>query len=118
MTAQMTEQMEGKIMSQQQAKPKLPETPFNGVVTSVIRSDSGSYTYLHLAIAAEDNDPERPVVAFETFCLGSNLDPRAHLQQGDKVRVTYVSWHGDFVRASSITFDVGQFAKRQPNGSS
>ena len=59
-----------------QKSANLPETPFNGVVTSVIKAESSGYTYLHLAIAEEDErDP--PLVVFCTFNLGSSIDPPA-----------------------------------------
>jgi hypothetical protein len=104
---------EEKMMSGQK-EPKLPETPFNGVVTSVIRTDSNTHTYLHVAISDEDSSPERPVLAFDYFWLGSNLEPRGHLQEGAKVRVTKVEWSGKYVRA--VEYDITQLASRKPSG--
>jgi hypothetical protein len=96
-------------------KPKLPETPFNGVVTSVFKSTYDHKTHLNLAIRSDDDPSEQPVIVFHVFTVYSDIEPRSHLSPGDKVRVKKVAWYGDFVKATEIEFGVAQFATRKPS---
>jgi hypothetical protein len=98
-------------MSQEQAKLKLPETPFNGVVLSAVWTKTEHWSYLHLAIADEDACAESPVIVFASISGGSDTDPRMHLQKGDKVKVVSVCFQRAHIMAY-VHFDAAQLMNR------
>jgi hypothetical protein len=81
--------MSEAAMSEEKTEPKLPETPFNGIVVSVNQTEKSLHTgYAHISLAIV-SEHDSSVIVFHGFSV-KLLDPRRHLQSGHKVRVKKV----------------------------
>jgi hypothetical protein len=99
--------------------PKLPETPFDATIVSVQHTPitAGGHLLIKFAIECnasptEEKPEEQPQVIFHSFKALYDIDPRAHLREGDHIRVTAVEAAFNLVSVTTFEFDTAQFASR------
>jgi hypothetical protein len=102
------------------ALPQMPETPFNGIVVSVQKTEhpvsrseypGSSFSF---AIVSEDDPRENAPVVFCSCGVGTDVEPKVHIREGDRVKVAKISSdsHAQCFIGHGFQFDPSLIARR------